>query len=55
MGGAQISPDQTGLATHEADVCVAGAVQPDFPYDDSELLDDDISSDPANSTPQRGE
>ena len=61
MGGAQISPDQPGLATspnvQEADDCVAGAtvsldeltVQPDFPSDDS-------GSDTQDQlTPQRSE
>ena len=64
MRGTQIPPNQPGLATshdvQEADGCVAGAtvsldeltVQPDFPYDDSELSDDDTGSDsPAQSTP----
>ena len=68
MGGAQIPPHQPGLATSpnvEPDECVAGAtvsldeltLQPDFPYDDSELSDDDTGSDPlAQSTlPQRSE
>ena len=69
MRGAQIPPNQPGLATspniQEADECVAGAavsldeltVQPDFPYDDSELSDDGTDSDsPAQSTPpQRSE
>ena len=63
MRGAQIPPNQPGLATslnvQEADECVAGAtvsldeltLQPDFPYDDSELSDDDTGSDsPAQST-----
>ena len=63
MRGAQIPPHQPGLATspnvQEADESVAGAtvsldeltVQPDFPYDDSELSDDDTGSDsPAQST-----
>ena len=52
MGGAQVPPDQPGLATspnvQEADECVAGAtvsldeltLQPDFSYDDSELSDE---------------
>ena len=69
MRGVQIPPNQPGLATspseQEADECVAGAtvsldeltVQPDFPYDYSELSDDDTGSDlPAQSTPpQRSE
>ena len=68
MGGAQISPDQPGLATspnvQEADECVAGAtvsldeltLQPDFSYDDSELSDDDSGSDTQDQlTPQRSE
>ena len=68
MRGAQIPPNQPGLATspnvQEADECVAGAtvsldeltVQPDFPYDDSELSDDTGSDSPAQSTlPQRSE
>ena len=63
MRGAQIPPDQPGLATspnvQEADECVAGAtvsldeltLQPDFSYDDSELSDEDTGSDPpAQST-----
>ena len=68
MRGAQI-PHHHGQPTspnvQEADECVAGAtvsldeltVQPDFPYDDSELSDDDSGSDsPAQSTlPQRSE
>ena len=57
MRGAQIPPIKLGLATspnvQEADECVAGAtvsldeltLQPDFPYDDSELSDDDTGSD----------
>ena len=61
MGGAQISPDQPGLATspnvQETDECVAGAtvsldeltLQPDFSYDDS-------GSDTQDQlTPQRSE
>ena len=56
MRGAQVPPDQPGLATspnvQEADESVAGATvsldeltqQPDFPYDDSELSDDDTGS-----------
>ena len=56
MGGAQIPPDQPGLATspdvQEADECVAGAtvsldeltLQPDFSYDDSELSDEDTDT-----------
>ena len=55
-----------GLATspnvHEADECATVSldeltVQPDFPYDDSELSDDDTGSDsPAQSTlPERSE
>ena len=66
MRGAQIPP---GLATspniQEADESIAGAavsldeltLQPDFPYDDSELSDDGTGSDsPAQSTlPQRSE
>ena len=65
MRGAQVPPDQLGLATspnvQEADECVAGTTvsldEPDFPYDDSELSDDDTGSDsPAQSTlPQRSE
>ena len=68
MGGAQILPDQPGLATspneQEADECVAGAtvsldeltLQPDFSYDDSELSDDDSGSDTQDQlTPQRSE
>ena len=68
MGGAQILPDQPGLATspnvQEADECVAGAtvsldeltVQPDFSYDGSELSDDDSGSDTQDQlTPQRSE
>ena len=65
MRGAQIPPNQPGLATspnvQEADECVAGANvsldEPDFPYDDSELSDDDSGSDStARSTlPQRSE
>ena len=68
MGGAQILPDQQGLATspnvQEADECVAGAtvsldeltLQPDFSYDDSELSDDDSGSDTQDQlTPQRSE
>ena len=64
MRGAQTPPHQPGLATspnvQEADECVAGAtvsldeltLQPDFPYDDSELSDDDTGSDsPVQSTP----
>ena len=67
--GAQIPPNQPGLATspnvQEADECVAGAtvsldeltVQPDFPYDDSELSDDDTGSDSQTQStlPQRSE
>ena len=69
MGGAQISSDQSGLATspnvQEADECVAGAtvsldeltVQPDFSYNDSELSVEETGSDPSpHSTPmQRSE
>ena len=68
MGGAQIQPDQQGLATspnvQEADECVAGAtvsldeltLQPDFSYDDSEQSDDDSGSDTQDQlTPQRSE
>ena len=69
MGGAQIPPDQPGLATspnvQEADECVTGAtvsldeltLQPDFSYDDSELSDEDTDSDsPDQSTlPQKSE
>ena len=65
MRGAEIPPDQPGLATspnmQEADECVAGATvsldEPDFPYDDSELSDDDTGSDsPTQSAlPQRSE
>ena len=68
MGGAQIPPDQPGLATspnvQEAGECVAGAtvsldeltLQPDFSYDDSELSDDDSGSDTQDQlTPQRSE
>ena len=69
MGGAQVPPDQPGLATspnvQEADECVAGAivsldeltVQPDFPCDDSELSDEDTDSDPQDqlTLPQRSE
>ena len=56
MRGAQIPPDQPGLATspnvQEAGECVAGAtvsldeltLQPDFSYDDSQLSDDDTDS-----------
>ena len=68
MGGAQVPPDQPGLATspnvQEADECVAGAtvsldeltLQPDFSYDDSELSDDDSGSDTQDQlTPQRSE
>ena len=63
MRGGQIPSNQLSLATspnvQEADECVAGAavsldeltVQPDYPYDDSELSDDDTGSDsPAQST-----
>ena len=63
MRGAQIPP--TSPNVQEGDECVAGAtvsldeltVQPDFPYDGSELSDDDTDSDsPAQSTlPQRSE
>ena len=69
MGGAQVGPDQPGLATspnvQETDECVAGAtvsldeltLRLDFPYDDSKLSDDDTDGNsPAQSTPlQRGE
>ena len=69
MGGAQIPPDQSGLATslnkQETDECVAGAtvsldeltVQPDFSYDDSELSDEDTDSDPPDqpTLPQSSE
>ena len=76
MGEAQTPPDQPGLATspnvQEADECVAGAtvsldeltVQPDFPFNDSELSDNDSelsdndtgSDSPVQSTlPQRSE
>ena len=45
MRGAQIPPNQPGLATVSMD-------EPDFPYDDSELSDNDTGSDsPAQSTP----
>ena len=63
MRGAQIPPNQLSLATspnvQEADECVAGAtvsldelaVQPNYPYDDSELSHGDTGSDsPAQST-----
>ena len=52
MGGAQVPPDQTGVATspnvQEADEGVAGAtvsldkltLQPDFPYGDSQQSDE---------------
>ena len=69
VGGAQIPPDQPGLATspnvQEADECVAGAtvsldeltLQPNFPCNDSELSDEDTGSYlSAHSTlPQRSE
>ena len=57
MGGTQVPPDQSGLATspnvQETDECVAGAtvspdeltLQPDFPCDDSELSDEDTGRD----------
>ena len=57
MRGAQVPPNQPG----QADECVAGATvsmdEPDFPYNDSELTDDDTGSDsPAQSTlPQKSE
>ena len=66
MRGAQVLPDQPGLATspsvQEADECVAGAtvsldeltLQPDFPCDDSELSDEDDSQDQL-TPPQRSE
>ena len=49
MGGAQVPPDQPGLATVPLDELT---LQPDFSYDDSELSDDDTDSDPSA---QRGE
>ena len=63
MGGAQIPPDQPGLATSpnvQETECVAGAtvsldeltLQPDFSYDGSELSDEDTDSGPSG---QRGE
>ena len=42
MGGAQVPPDQPGLATVSLDELT---LQPDFSYDDSELSDYDTGSD----------
>ena len=63
MRGAQIPPASPNV--QEGDESVAGAtvsleeltLQPDFPYDDSELSDDDTGSDsPTQLTlPQRSE
>ena len=69
MGGAQVLPDQLGLATspnvQEADECVAGAtvsldeltLQPDSSYDDSELSDEGTGSDSPDQSalPHRSE
>ena len=54
MGGAQILPDQPGLATVSLDELT---VQPDFSYDDNELSDENSGSDsPDQSTlPQNSE
>ena len=54
MGGAQISPDQPGLATVSLDELT---VLPDFSYDDSELSDEDTGSDSLveSTLPQRSE
>ena len=54
MGGAQIPPDQPGLATVPLDELT---VQPDFSYDDSELSDEDTGGDPPvqSTLPQSSE
>ena len=54
MGGAQIPPDQPGLAAVSLDELTP---QPDFSYDDSELSDENNGGDSlAQSTPpQRSE
>ena len=54
MGGAQISPDQPGLATVSLDELT---LQPDFSYDDSELSDEDTGGDPPDqlTLPKRSE
>ena len=43
MRGAQVPPDQPGLATVSLDELT---MQPDFSYDGSELSDEDTGGDP---------
>ena len=54
VGGAQIPPNQPGLATVSLDELT---VQPDFCYDDSELSDENTGSDSLvqSTLPQRSE
>ena len=54
MGGAQVPPDQPGLAAVSLDELT---LQSDFSYDDSELSDENSGDDSLvqSTTPQRSE